>query len=471
MFKFRVIDFPVIDIGDWFVREFNVEEISIGLNNNTIECIQKPFNRLLRVRKLLICLNAEGHGCNASEIREAVDEVVSCFGAVQSVVLEVFRWSLEKRGELIDTLKLSSNLEKVSVVVELNGPSFSTDSFNDYLEETNTIQLDPDLVDRTNWSIVEDLHVHIDCLEQLQQIEFASLRSLKILIVSAGSRKNVAIDWGVLDPIRDNLERVSFYLPDCHCVSQKTFDGMSQLKYLRLSILSYGPNGRAIILNQLDQLKELHLELSACIDVNVNLQSLESLCLVLQDKPGNRNSEMNFELPRLVDLELDLAGLERTVFDISDLANQIPGVKTLKFSPSRMSTSGELREFKSLRKLWIFSPQREMNSQMLIGLEHLVELTLETAFTTPGALSKLKRLEAVKVRSREDEWIKGVFNPNLFEGLESLKEIVIEDRRVEQNDYQPNSTVSFMYIEQLRKFVLVTHYQADESEEAYSDEE
>lgn len=112
--------------------------------------------------------------------------------------------------------------------------------------------------------------------------------------------------------------------------------------------------------------------------------------------------------------------------------------------------NGHFGEYKSLKKLLLSS--HKVDSQLFIGLEHIVELTLEHTLPEAGALSPLKNLEIIKINTH---WDKDDYKQSLVDGLVSLKEIVIYNpKKVGYNE----SKHSYVYFENLNKFILESIY-------------
>lgn len=473
----------MIDISPWLDREFNLEEVRFRFDGRgSLGFNPKPINSLFRIKTLHISIRIYEPDETNSRAEE-LDQIIKCFGRVGNVILEINCSDKAQIDKIIESLSSKSIHEKLSILLNTRVTDQMTSlgsSFFPHLNRIELIRSSPSWFSSADWSHVKEVDFDNVPLKDLESANFSTLRSLKTLFIRNLKCHQTHFDWTFLDPVRENIER--FVLYDVDRISWKAFRQMHKLKDLSIDFASSSAlvefDSQRQLFADLHELNELYLDLIDALrskQWTLDLPNLENLSLrpVLskkEEKAVKIAFLISFNLPKLVNLSLGLLEYPLNM-DISFLTAPFYGVHELQLNLHDLSymKRGCFREFKSLRMLTLYTLiSEEVDSKTFIGLEHLVQLILETGHTKPGALSRLENLQMIHFRTWNEENILCDYK-RLFDGLVSLKEIIFGNFETDNRFCQ--AFESFVYYENLNKFVLENRFReiketTDENEES-----
>lgn len=476
--QFRSTSCAVVDVGEWFDREFNVEEIKFTSRGILRELEYKPIVSLLKVKKMRILL---GHHTEKEKSQaDVIYSIIKSLGKIDRVEAEIDFQTIHQMNEIYRQMRLNKDKddqENKNITISINTSittekPFRTRAMRDYsclIKHLNIAKIkrikDMNGLSSLNWQSLAKLNISSMPFEPIMTADFTSLRSLKYLALSGLRRDSMLddshINWAFLDPVRDNLEELSFYSNEFQNISWKAFVGMHRLKCLiireeKIDQIEIDSQGQ--LFADLQALKQLELSLTDIImttNWNLSLLALENLKPHPIAEITSCGISIQFNLPKLNSLTLSFSCYQFSNENISLLVEPFKDVQELYLYLPDLSClkRGYFRDFKYLRKLWLETEENkdEVDQQVFDGLESLVELNIYTHLLQPGALSRLKNLEHIKIRSLRHD----IANENyqqLFDGLESLKTFRIEKNYPEYSECQTSQ--SFVYFQNLDKVVF-----------------
>lgn len=240
---------------------------------------------------------------------------------------------------------------------------------------------------------------------------------------------------------------------------------MLELSVLKISerlLVNVDLDTQGQLFADLQSLQELHLYLNDAITsakMLLKLPSVEylSLCLT-SDKLIPASFLTGYSMPKLTRLSLRFYGnpIAMNVSCLTSLFKDLPQQLHLFIPDLSVLCSGNFKECTSLKKLSLcVSNFGEVDNEMLIGLDNLVELTLENCYPNPGALSSLQNIHVLRFKdweqSRDDY-------TSLVDNLRSLKTIIIDKADLKFDDCRTSE--NFVYFKNLSMFVLETKFES-----------